>query len=511
MSNFAALIEDLSIAGSRLTDGTPNASGVVYFFQPGTNVQVNVYAGADASVVVTQPITLGEGGKLPSELSAGVFATQPVRILIQDASGNTVTDSTYIPATAGDVGVSNVATTATTLDAWITQAQTSTGGTNLQYKESGGATERPIQDKFREQGISVKDFGAKGDGINVDTTAINAALSRAKVLSCNVLFPAGTYKTDGALTLTSATGVQLIGAGHAATVIKPTHSTANGFTFTSCTGCGIHGMSILHTTGSTGAGFLASACLNFSVNDVAILANATYVGFDYGMDFSGNGTIDYLTNCYSLNANLVALRLGNSGTSQAQIISGNQIGASSAAPVSPTSGIEFTATGGTYYLTGNTIVGATNNVLFSAMPSAKFLGNANDVILGSTQFSGATATLFPQLGNGVYGYTEDVASAGTFTPNLLKGNHIRVRATSTGAAITIAAPTPAPSASQFGVWFFLDVFNNAGGALSNPYTIDAAYRLATVPNQTDLNHNQYLLVWDPTTSKWRQVSLSVTT
>jgi len=512
MSNFAALIEDLSIAGSRLTDGTPNASGVIYFFQVGTNVQVNVYSDAAATTVVTQPITLGEGGKLPSELSAGVFATQPVRILIQDASGNTVTDSTYIPATAGDVGVSNTGFSNTTMDGVLTAAQTSFGGTDWKYKESAGATARTAHDKWLDGGISVKDFGAVGDGIQVDTTAIQSALSRAKVLSCNVLFPAGTYKTDQALTLTSATGVQIIGAGHGATTIKPTHATANAFTFTSCTGCGIHGMSINHTTGSTGAAVLASACLNFSAQDLSIPANASFVGFAYGMDFSGNGTIDFLRNCYQINGSTRAARFGNSGTSQAQIISGNQFGASSAAPIPSPSAIEFSAAGGTYFLTGNNIVGATNDVLFSgSMASVRFIGNSIPVVLGSTQFSGATAGLFPQIGNEVYGYTEDVASGGTFTPNLLKGNHIRVRATSTGAAITIAAPTPAPAAGQFGVWFFLDIFNNAGGALSNPYTMNATYHLATVPNQTDLNHNQYLLVWDASSSVWRQVSLSVTT
>jgi hypothetical protein len=327
-----------------------------------------------------------------------------------------------------------------------------------------------------------------------------------------VIFPAGTFKTDQAITLTSATGVQIIGAGHGATIIKPTHATANGFTFTSCTGCGIHGVSILHTSGSTGAGVLASASLNFSVSDVVVLANATYVGFAYGMDFSGNGTIDYLSNCYSINGSTRGVRIANAGTSQAQLISGNQIGAASAAPVFPASGLEFASATGTYYLTGNNITGGTNNVLFSGtMTSVRFIGNDVSSVLGSVAFSGGTAALFPQIGNAIYGYTVDVASAGTATPDLNKGNHIRIRATSTGAAITIAAPTPAPASGQFGVFLFLDIFNNAGGALSNPYTMNAAYHLATVPNQTDLNHNQYLLIWDASSSVWRQVSLSVTT
>lgn len=510
--NYAAIISELSISGSRLTDGSPNASGQCYFFMPGTNTPVSVYADAGATTIVTQPVTLGAGGKLPTQYAAGIFAKVPVRVYVSDVSGNVITDNVWMPASAGDVGVNNAGFTDSTLDNVLTKGFTSLGGQDWQYKESGGATARTIQSKFREGGISVLDFGADSTGIGISTTAFQAALSRATVLSCNVIVPAGTYKTDQALTLTSATGVQILGEGHGATIIKPTHGTANAFTFTSCTGCGIHGISITHSTGSTGAGVSASACLNFSISDLYIPANATFVGFAYGIDLSGNGTLDYLSSCYQINGSTRALRISNSGTSQSQLISDCAFGASSAAPVTPASGIEFNGATGTYYLFGNTIVGGTNNVLFSGgMPGIRFIGNSIGPVLGSVSFSGATAAMFPQIANSVDGTTIDVASGGTATPDLTKGSHIRIRATSTGASITIAAPTPAPSASQYGIFLFLDIFNNAGGAISNPYTVNAAYHLQTVPNQVDLNHNQYLLIWDPNSSVWRQVSLSVTT
>src|SRR6185369_13862634 len=142
-----------------------------------------------------------------------------------------------------------------------------------------------------------------------------------------------------------------------------------------------------HTTGSSGAGVSAAACLNFSASDLSIPANATYVGFAYGMDFSGNGTIDYLSNCYQLNGSTRAVRIANVGTSQAQIISGCQIGAASAAPVSPASGLEFAGATGTYFLSGNNIFGGTNNVLFSgAMTSVRFIGNDTSSVLGSAAY-----------------------------------------------------------------------------------------------------------------------------
>jgi hypothetical protein len=512
MSNFAALIDVLSVAGSRLSDGTANVSGKVWFYQPGTNNPVNAYSDAAATTIITQPVTLTSGGLVNrSDFPEGIYVIQPVRLYVEDVNGNAVVDTTYIPATAGDVGVSNTGFTDSTLDDVLSKAYASVGGQDWQYKESAGATERTLKAKLAEGGISVKDFGAVGDGIAIDTTAFQSALNRAKALSCNVIVPAGTYKTDQAETLTSATGVQIIGAGHGATIITPTHATANAFTFTSCTGCGIHGLSINHTSGSTGAAVAASASLNFSASDLSIPANASFVGFAYGMDFSGNGTIDLLANCYQINGSTRAVRIAYVGTSQAQIISGNQFGASAAAPVPCPSALEFAGATGTYFLTGNNIVGATNDVLFSgAMTSAVFVGNSIPVVLGSTQFSGATAALFPQLANGVYGYTEDVASGGTFTPNLLKGNHIRMRLTSTGVAYTVAAATPAPAAGQYGVWFILDIFNNAAGAVTAGSGLAAAYH-ATAPSLVDTEHTSYIFFWDASASVWRQLSRSVTT
>src|SRR6478609_1480346 len=184
MSNYAALIDVLSVAGSRLSDGSPNSSGTVYFFRPGTNRTVNAYSDAAATTIITQPVTLTSGGLLnTSDFPNGIFVTQPVRLLVQDVSGNTVVDTTYIPATAGDVGVSNAGFTDSTLDAVLTKAYTSTGGQDALYKASNGATSRTIQEKFREIWISVKDFGAVGDGVAIDTTPIQNAMNFAKSLA----------------------------------------------------------------------------------------------------------------------------------------------------------------------------------------------------------------------------------------------------------------------------------------------------------------------------------------
>ena len=49
--------------------------------------------------------------------------------------------------------------------------------------------------------VSVKDYGAVGDGVTDDTAAIQAALTA----SINIVFPAGTYKVASSITLPAAT------------------------------------------------------------------------------------------------------------------------------------------------------------------------------------------------------------------------------------------------------------------------------------------------------------------
>lgn len=75
----------------------------------------------------------------------------------------------------------------------------STPGTSVSFIQAGtGAVTRNMQDKARES-VSVKDFGAVGDGVTNDAAAFNAALaSGAK----SIYFPAGTYRFNSKITYT---------------------------------------------------------------------------------------------------------------------------------------------------------------------------------------------------------------------------------------------------------------------------------------------------------------------
>ena len=66
----------------------------------------------------------------------------------------------------------------------------------VDFKNGGstptGAINRPINEKLQEY-ISVKDFGAVGDGVIDDTQAIQNAVNYVGSVGGTVYFPTGTY------------------------------------------------------------------------------------------------------------------------------------------------------------------------------------------------------------------------------------------------------------------------------------------------------------------------------
>jgi hypothetical protein len=96
-----------------------------------------------------------------------------------------------------------------------------------------GASQRTVLDKLRDV-VSVKDFGAVGDGVSDDTAAINAAIARAAAtvggaIGATVYFPPGTYLISSTITMPNRVG--LIGDNNRGTVIKPHSSFAASYMF----------------------------------------------------------------------------------------------------------------------------------------------------------------------------------------------------------------------------------------------------------------------------------------
>ena len=116
-----------------------------------------------------------------------------------------------------------------------------------------GAVQRTVESKLQDV-VSVKDFGAVGDGVADDTVAIQAAVNSVSS-GGQVYFPSGTYQISSAISLPSA-AVVLKGASRWTTRLR--QSTLNT-SVVSISGmfCGIQSLSFSYSGGTPASGATA--------------------------------------------------------------------------------------------------------------------------------------------------------------------------------------------------------------------------------------------------------------
>jgi hypothetical protein len=132
--------------------------------------------------------------------------------------------------------------------------------------------------------VSVKWFGAVGDGSANDTAAINAAIVMAK----HIYFPAGTYKTTSPIVI-AATGYTIQGAGKNVTTIAPAFASGDCFTIGSVAGIdsvAIRGMTIKPTVTQTSG----AAIRLIEIANIIVLDDIYVYGGYNGIAFEANNT-----------------------------------------------------------------------------------------------------------------------------------------------------------------------------------------------------------------------------
>jgi hypothetical protein len=164
-----------------------------------TTITRQVFSGTGSQTVFTLASDPGALGNSAQVYIGGVY---------QQRSTYTIGGTTLTFSSAPVAGTDNIE-----FVNFLTSNIGSTSADLVTYTPSGtSAVARSAASKFGET-VSVKDFGAVGDGTTDDTAAIQAAVTAAS----QVYFPAGTYKCDGVVTLDSNSN--LFGAGREATKI----------------------------------------------------------------------------------------------------------------------------------------------------------------------------------------------------------------------------------------------------------------------------------------------------
>lgn len=202
----------------------------IIFDNSGTDQNVTVsglYRATTSGVTVTGTIS-GATGNFTTVNGITVNGTTAnFASFVGDLSGNASTVTTNANLTGDITSIGNATSIATNV---IVDADVNTNAaivaSKLSFTQLGaGAVARTVATKLADI-ISVKDFGAVGDGTADDTAAIQAAIdySQTRVIStfqsgATVFFPAGTYKVTASLVVSSS-NVGLCGESPSSSVIE---------------------------------------------------------------------------------------------------------------------------------------------------------------------------------------------------------------------------------------------------------------------------------------------------
>lgn len=161
-------------------DGTVLSGGKLNTYTAGTTTPATTYTTSAGSIAHSNPIVLNSAGRVPG--SGEIWLTDGITYKFVLTDANDVLIATY----DNIYGINNIAFPIS--------------ATNVNFLQAGtGAVVRTVQNKERDI-VSVKDFGAVGDGTTNDTAAIQLAYNYvASQGGGRIIWPRATYYVPGTI------------------------------------------------------------------------------------------------------------------------------------------------------------------------------------------------------------------------------------------------------------------------------------------------------------------------
>ena len=382
----------------------------------------------------------------------------------------------------------------------VSDLAASSGSSLVGFLQAGtGAVATTVQSKLRDV-VSVKDFGAVGDGVADDTAAIQAAINTG----FNLVFPAGTYlannltqstsfqrfyaygqvtiaKNANGVLLTSSgiyvefDGIQFVGTGYTGNNVV---CTGNHPRLVNCSSYGADGRALK----ATGAHVqIIGTCGTYATTD------ATATGYDIEIGVSGTATLYHqLIGVYSAQST-GGILLIDTGS---HVISGGQFGKLTIQSGTSPAGVNGGMTSNARIL-GNVSVGLSSSVFTGNQFSTQTItfelgtsqhtldlsnntrsativnnGNANSVIMRATSAGSTTDFAFgPSSWTG--SVKVDSVNSWNFPNNVVLENTFGLRLKDSGGTsrigISLSSGDDYTVGSNTGAGNFLNIVSGSGG------------------------------------------------
>lgn len=152
--------------------------------------------------------------------------------------------------------------------------------------------------------VNVIDFGAVGDNVADDTTAIQAAVNSISSTGGKIVFPAGTYKITSPIILPPLGGISILGDGRNTTKIQKSGTTAASGTTSR----------LIPGGGGSSETFNVDAVLICDHPDDSYYYGLSIKDIQLSQDASSNGYVIYAPRLAQSLIEMVILTLGSSST-----------------------------------------------------------------------------------------------------------------------------------------------------------------------------------------------------